>query len=190
MAILDVVVPEEIGDVEECVVVTWLKRTGDPIKQDETLLILQAEKVSYDVPSPATGQVTEILAGQGEVVKKGQVIARLEGEAEAEPVVAAPAGPVSPPVRQISASPIAKRLAREHNIDLSQVHGSGAGVDGNGVFGVDCGREFCFKLPGFRAGRDPAGSQGFFDLGEFAVVYIGEGEGEKGVLWHHCDCGG
>lgn len=46
MPILDIIVPAEIGDVDECVVVTWLKRQGDAVEQDAVLLILQAEKIS------------------------------------------------------------------------------------------------------------------------------------------------
>jgi pyruvate/2-oxoglutarate dehydrogenase complex dihydrolipoamide acyltransferase (E2) component len=132
MALLDIVVPEEIGEIEECVIVTWLKRAGDPVKQGEALLILQAEKVSYDVPAPAAGRVTELLAPQGEVVRKGQSIARLEVEAVPEPAPAGPVAPpaaaqVSPPARERLASPVAKRLAREHNLDLNQVAGTGDG---------------------------------------------------------------
>jgi len=129
MPILDIAIPEELGDVEECVIVTWLKKAGDSIKKDETLLIIQAEKVSYEVPAPAAGQVTEILAQQGEVATQGQVVARLEAEAtpEAKPATPAEAEPAPPPPdrREIRASPVARRLAREHNIDLAQVTGSG-----------------------------------------------------------------
>lgn len=130
MPILEVVVPDEIGEVEECLVVTWFKRAGDQINKDDPLVILQAEKIAIEVPAPATGQVTAILAQQGEVVKKGQVLARLEtagakAPAPPPPVEApAPAAPRRGPVR---ASPIARRLAREHNIDLSQVPAGGKG---------------------------------------------------------------
>lgn len=130
MPILEVVVPEEIGDVEECVVVTWLKRAGDTIERDDTLVILQAEKVSLDVPAPATGQVAATLAEQGEIVKKGQVLARLEVESVEAVAPSAQAESVSepaPPPPQVRASPIAKRLAREHNVDLTQITGSGKG---------------------------------------------------------------
>ena len=131
MPILEVVVPAEIGDVEECVIVTWLKKEGDPIAKDETLLILQAEKVAFDVPVPAAGQVAAILAQQGEVVKKGQVLAHLEVTSTKEVPVPIPAeavtapAPASSPTGAVRASPIAKRLARQHKIDLGQVAGSG-----------------------------------------------------------------
>jgi len=134
MPILDIVIPEDIGDVEECVIVTWLKKEGDNINKDDTLLIIQAEKVSFDVPAPASGRVAALLAEQGEVVKRGQVVARLEATALTEAqspapaeTVANPAAAPPPSAREVRASPVAKRLAREHNIDLAQVSGSGGG---------------------------------------------------------------
>ncbi|MFN8456286.1 MAG: dihydrolipoamide acetyltransferase family protein [Anaerolineae bacterium] len=129
MPILDVVVPAEIGEVDECVVVTWLKRPGDSIEKDGVLLILQAEKISFEISSPASGQVTAILAQQGEVVKKGQVLAHLQVETVAVAAPPVPKPTVEPPVpaREVLASPVAKRLAREHGLDLARISGSGEG---------------------------------------------------------------
>ncbi len=128
---LDVVVPEEIGAVDECVIVTWLKQEGDFVNKDDTLFIIQAEKVSFDVPAPASGRVMTILAQQGEVVEIGQVVAKLEVAVSEAPSPSTPAEPmaasVSPTPSSLHASPIAKRLAREHNVDLTQVTGSGSG---------------------------------------------------------------
>ncbi len=132
---LDILIPDELGDVEECVVVTWLKRVGDPIKKGETLVVLQAAKVAYDYPSPSDGTVTEILAQQGEVVNKQQVLARLEvGAVGAEPApppeaaTPAPASDQAPSkAGEVLASPLARRVAREHQVDITQVPGSGAG---------------------------------------------------------------
>lgn len=129
MSILDIVVPSEIGEVDECVVVTWLKRPGDAVEQDAVLLILQAEKISFEIPSPASGQVTAILAQQGEVVKKGQVLAQLQVETimAAAPPPSVPSAEPADPTREVVASPVAKRLAREHGLDLARISGSGEG---------------------------------------------------------------
>jgi pyruvate dehydrogenase E2 component (dihydrolipoamide acetyltransferase) len=127
MPILDIIVPDEIGDVDECVVVTWLKREGSAVEKDEVLLILQAEKISFELPSPAAGQVTAILVQQGEVVKKGQPLARLEITKLVETPPAPPEA-AAVPIRstgEVRASPVAKRLAREHNVDLALVAGTG-----------------------------------------------------------------
>lgn len=125
MPILDIVVSEEIGDVDECVVVTWLKREGSVVAKDEVLLILQAEKISFEIPSPAAGQVTAILAQQGEVVQKGQVLARLEVTEPVETLLPTPPEPPTRPAGEVRASPVAKRLAREHNVNLALVPGTG-----------------------------------------------------------------
>lgn len=131
MPLIDIFIPEEIGPVEECVVVTWLKREGDHIRQGEDLLIIQAEKASYDVPAPATGTVSAILVRPGEVVKQDQPLARLEVsqvDSETGPASLEPAPkPAAIPPREVRASPIAKRLARQHGLDLTQVSGSGQG---------------------------------------------------------------
>ena len=134
MPLLDVMVPEDIGETEEeCVVVTWLKKEGDLVKKGETLLILQVAKVSYDVPAPATGKLVTILARQGEVVKHGQPLARLDVEAREAAPPSAPAERAAvtsasqPSIHEVKASPLAKRLAREHKVDLTQVRGSGSG---------------------------------------------------------------
>ncbi len=135
MPVVDIPVPDVIGDAEECVVVTWLKRVGDFVREGEDLVVLQVEKVSYDVPSPVTGRLVEILVPQGQVARRDQPLARVEvteeeavappAEGSAKPAPPAPR-PESRPGR-VLASPMAKRLAREHNIDLSQIQGTGRG---------------------------------------------------------------
>lgn len=135
MPIVEVMIPAEAGEVDECVVVTWLKRENDPVQKDEVLLIVQAEKISFEIPAPASGRVAAILAQQGEVVQRGQVLARLEVASLAEVAPAQPvpamtsappaASPDALPGREIRASPVAKRLAREHNLNLALVPGRG-----------------------------------------------------------------
>ncbi|NMB90359.1 MAG: 2-oxo acid dehydrogenase subunit E2 [Chloroflexi bacterium] len=138
MPYAEIKIPDEMGEVDEWVVVTWLKQVGDRVQKDEVLLVLQAAKVSYDYPAPADGKVAEILAAQGEVVNKQQVLARLEvetsppaetapaGEQTASP---SPAGAPESPRRAGGAlvSPLARRVARENQVDLAQVTGSGPG---------------------------------------------------------------
>lgn len=131
MPYLDILIPDEMGDVEECVVVTWLKRVGDRVKKDEVMLVLQAAKVAYDYPAPADGKVIEILAKQGDVVNKQQVLARLEvgivEDVESAPQREQAAPPTPGKTAEVLASPLAKRVARENQVDLTQVTGSGEG---------------------------------------------------------------
>jgi pyruvate dehydrogenase E2 component (dihydrolipoamide acetyltransferase) len=131
MPYLDILIPDEMGDVEECVVVTWLKREGDRVNKDETILVLQAAKVAYDYPAPADGKVVEILAQQGDVVNKQQVLARMEvdktEDAESTHPLEQDVLPTTAKVTERMASPLAKRIARENQVDLAQVTGSGEG---------------------------------------------------------------
>ncbi|UCC50239.1 MAG: 2-oxo acid dehydrogenase subunit E2 [Anaerolineaceae bacterium] len=135
MPLIDILIPEEMGPVEECVIVAWFKREGDHVNHGDDLLIIQAEKVSFDVPSPATGTLSAILVQQGEVAKLDQPLARIDiNQADFEMMSAtvAPqperaANLLPPPAREIRASPIAKRLARQRGIDLALVSGSGKG---------------------------------------------------------------
>ncbi len=137
MPVLDLVVPASLGEVDECVVVTWLKREGDFVVGDETVVIVQTAKTAVELPAPQPGQLVRILAQPGDIVHKGQALARLEVAAlasspasrptlstEAAAVLAA-ASPAHEPAA-VRASPIARRLASEHGVDLALVTGSGA----------------------------------------------------------------
>ncbi|MEM7799234.1 MAG: dihydrolipoamide acetyltransferase family protein [Chloroflexota bacterium] len=134
MPSLKIFVTEDVGSVEEIVVVTWLKREGDAVKEGEELVIIQSEKISIEVFAPADGILTSILVQQGDVAPVDQPLAEFEvtqTEAVAAPdLIQAKSEPTSeaaPPVRDIRASPIAKRLARQNSIDLGEVEGSGKG---------------------------------------------------------------
>jgi pyruvate dehydrogenase E2 component (dihydrolipoamide acetyltransferase) len=116
---------------EEGIVVAWFKREGSEIHAGEKLLEVQLAKVSYDVPAPISGKLQKILAPRDAVIKQGQVLALLLQPGESE-TGAAPTQPTAPAQAAapeaaafVPASPAARRLAREHNIDLARVPGSG-----------------------------------------------------------------
>ena len=75
--IVDVIMPRLGETVVEGTVTRWFKRAGDPVEVDETLFEVSTDKVDTEVPSPATGVVWEILAGEGDDVEVGQVLARI-----------------------------------------------------------------------------------------------------------------
>ena len=77
---VDVVMPQMGVSVSEGTVTKWAKSVGDTIEADETLLEISTDKVDTEVPSPATGVVTEILVQEGETVEVGTVLARIGGE--------------------------------------------------------------------------------------------------------------
>jgi len=93
MSATDLVVPD-LGQFQEVPVVDVLVRPGDAIEVDTPLITLETEKASMDVPSTASGRITEVLVKKGDKVSKGSVIARLEGAAAA---TAAPAPPAAAP---------------------------------------------------------------------------------------------
>jgi 2-oxoglutarate dehydrogenase E2 component (dihydrolipoamide succinyltransferase) len=92
---VDVVMPQMGVSVSEGTITKWNKQVGDPIEADETLLEISTDKVDTEVPSPASGVVTEILVPEGETVEVGTVLARIGGEGAAAAV--APPEPATQP---------------------------------------------------------------------------------------------
>src|SRR5215470_812486 len=65
----------EIGD--------WRKNEGDSVEKDETIVVLESEKATVDLPAPAAGMLSKILKRKGETAAVGEVIATLEDSASA-----------------------------------------------------------------------------------------------------------
>src|ERR1700704_301580 len=76
---IDAVTPAAGESVTEGTILEWHVEVGDFIKVDDTIVEISTDKVDVELPSPASGTVTEILAEEGETVGVGQVIARLTG---------------------------------------------------------------------------------------------------------------
>src|SRR6476469_10460018 len=83
---VDVVTPAAGESVTEGTILEWHVKVGDPIKVDETIVEISTDKVDVELPSPATGTVSEILVAEGDTVTVGPVIARiaLDGAAPRE----------------------------------------------------------------------------------------------------------
>ena len=99
MAKIDVKVPD-IGDFKDVPVIEVLVKPGDVVKVDQSLITLESDKATMDVPSPAAGRVAEIVAKVGDKVSMGTLIARLDeaaGEAPKAAAQAAPAKAAAPP---------------------------------------------------------------------------------------------
>ena len=137
------IMPKFDMDQEKATIISWLKKEGDLIKLDETILTVETEKVAIDVPSPASGTLAGILYKDGDVVPVTKVIAYIlkEGETIADlpklDVVAIPSKPEPVPATismasasaaSVNATPVAVRMAKEEGIDLSKVTASGAKV--------------------------------------------------------------
>lgn len=145
------IAPRTGEGVEELFVVNWIKQEGDQVEEMEALVEVETDKVVTELPSPAAGTLLKILAPQDQPVKVGEVMAwigkpgeALEEEsapvqetanlpAEAEPEAPPPAALESAPADEGSSrssyiSPLVRKIAQEHQVDLALV--SGTGLDG------------------------------------------------------------
>jgi len=135
------IMPKFDMDQEKATIISWLKKEGDFVKFEETVLTVETEKVAIDVPAPATGTLTHLLFKDGDVVPVTKVIAYIlkEGEtfADLHPVDATPSDFLKQEVVTIPqtvttfqagpvpATPIAIRMAKEEGVDLSKVPATG-----------------------------------------------------------------
>lgn len=139
-------------DMREGTLVRWVKNEGEEIKKGDVLAEIETDKATVEVESPASGVVLKLIASQGDVVPVNAPIAVVgqagekveltpvtneneESQTESKPA-AAPAQPAPAPVPQavsapsdgfVKASPLAKKIARDKNIDLASVQGTGPG---------------------------------------------------------------
>ncbi len=155
MGLAQIKMPQLGESVTEGTVDHWLKNEGDFVKRDEPLVEVVTDKVNAEIPSPFEGKLVKISAAAGEVVSVGAVIGQIEvegaapaagrGAAEAPttatapqtaPTAAAPAPaarsavPAATPAPapqhgDAKLSPAVRKLAAEHNIDATAIHGSG-----------------------------------------------------------------
>jgi len=164
----DVLMPQMGESIAEGTVSKWLKKVGDSVERDEPLLEISTDKVDAEIPSPAAGVLTEILANEGDTVPVNAVVARIGGAgeqaAEAPKAEAPKAEPPAPAVvdtpaaeapntvevkpeevrsaeeqpsaedenvsslderRRTKSSPLVRKIAKENNVDISQVQGTG-----------------------------------------------------------------
>ncbi|MEO6487871.1 MAG: biotin/lipoyl-containing protein, partial [Thermoanaerobaculia bacterium] len=91
----DVLMPQMGESIAEGTVSRWLKKVGDKVERDEPLLEISTDKVDAEIPSPAAGTLTEVLAQEGQTVAVNSVVARISSEGEA--AAPAPADPVASP---------------------------------------------------------------------------------------------
>jgi len=144
--------PQMGYDMEQGIVVRWIKAEGDQVKRGEPLAEIETDKAVVEMESLAAGVLRKIMAEAGSTVPVGQVIAIVADPEEdiadvvaaaasapaethtapqAAPVTPAPAAPAPTEQRasaaEIKASPVARRLAQEKGLDLAQVTGTGPG---------------------------------------------------------------
>jgi pyruvate dehydrogenase E2 component (dihydrolipoamide acetyltransferase) len=128
--------------------ISWLKKEGEAVAKGEPLLEIETDKAVMEIESPGDGLLAGVKVQAGAEVPVGQIIAWIVSNGEAPPAdeVAAVSGrrisaaapltpgsaertpvPTQPAAQPVKISPKARRLAREHGVDLAEVRGSGAG---------------------------------------------------------------
>jgi pyruvate/2-oxoglutarate dehydrogenase complex dihydrolipoamide acyltransferase (E2) component len=127
---VEIVMPQMGVSVAEGTIVEWIKRPGDWVERDETVCLVTTDKVDVEIPSPAAGRLSNILVEQGDTVEVGTPLAELDaaarpGEAHPEEHQAETADDETD--RSGFQSPIVRRMAEQHGIDLSQIDGTGIG---------------------------------------------------------------
>lgn len=138
----NIVVPELGESVVEARVARWLKKEGDRVEVGDPLVELETEKVDLEVNADKGGVLASIKAREGDDVKIGELLGIVDetasgparsgngstGKAPSGAAKAAPAAPASEPPAQVDpkATPTARRIARDHDVDLGAVPGSGS----------------------------------------------------------------
>ncbi len=132
-AVVQIEMPQMGISVAEGTIVEWRKRPGDWVDADEPLCDVSTDKVDVEIPSPAAGRLERILVEAGETVAVGALLAELDvaakpGEAHREESdessAESPPGDVD---RSRVYSPIVRRMAADHEVDLDEVEGHGVG---------------------------------------------------------------
>ena len=137
----DVIMPQMGESIFEGTITKWLKRAGDPVEKDEPLFEISTDKVDAEIPSPVTGILGEIRAEEGATVQVNTVVAVIEaaGSASAQASTTEPEEPAASSApesasapsdsqssnKKIHSSPLVRRIAQDHNIDLDRVAGTG-----------------------------------------------------------------
>src|SRR4051812_44003033 len=144
---IEVILPKVDMDMASGTISRWLVKDGDRVKKGATIFEIETDKSTMEVESPGDGTIAQISAREGAVVPVGVAVAFIFGEGEDAstirlPASASPAVTTGRPQRLATASveaapatagdslkpratPLARRIAREHGLDLAALAGSG-----------------------------------------------------------------
>jgi 2-oxoglutarate dehydrogenase E2 component (dihydrolipoamide succinyltransferase) len=148
----DILMPQMGESIVEGTITKWLKKPGDKVQRDEPLFEISTDKVDAEIPAPASGVLQDIKVAEGATVQVNTVVGSIaaEGEApavgakaaasapakvesvtaKAAPVASAPAAPVAEDASEdehARSSPLVRKIARDHDVNLAQVPGTGLG---------------------------------------------------------------
>jgi pyruvate dehydrogenase E2 component (dihydrolipoamide acetyltransferase) len=140
----DVLMPQMGESITEGTITKWLKKVGDTVQRDEPIFEISTDKVDAEIPSPVAGVLSEIKVPEGATVSINTVVAVIGGAAgkPAAPTIAAPKVPAAAPApttlaasaapsaaseaERVRSSPLVRKIAKDNNVDLTQVPGTGA----------------------------------------------------------------
>jgi 2-oxoglutarate dehydrogenase E2 component (dihydrolipoamide succinyltransferase) len=142
----DVPMPQMGESITEGTITKWLKKVGDKVERDEPLFEISTDKVDAEIPSPVAGTLTEIKVAEGSTVGVNTVVAVIGGgaakpasktAAAPSPAAPAPAAAAKVPAADIQttasgtaerprSSPLVRKIAKDNNVDLTQIAGSGS----------------------------------------------------------------
>jgi 2-oxoglutarate dehydrogenase E2 component (dihydrolipoamide succinyltransferase) len=131
MAKIDMVMPQMGESIAEGTILKWLKKVGDNIERDETILEISTDKVDSEIPAPASGVLAEIVVEEGKTVGVGTVIAKIDTEATAGVATAAsePAPSAAPPKDVPHFTPTPEIITPARSAPVAAVSVSAAAVD-------------------------------------------------------------
>ncbi len=147
---VEVVMPQMGESVFEGTITKWLKNVGDTVQRDEPLFEISTDKVDAEIPAPTAGVLSEIRAQAGTTVQVNTVVGVIGGTGAApavtppvheEPAVSKPPAideaqlveteleeePAGTNGERVRTSPVVRKMAREHDVDLTKVRGTGSG---------------------------------------------------------------
>lgn len=130
---IEIKVPEMGESVTEATISTWTKKEGDSVTVDEVLAILETDKVSLEIPSPATGVLKSITKKVGDVVKVRDIIATIEEGAkgasspQSAPTPSAQSSSPQPTSDKVNDElpPAARKMIEENHLDVTKIKGTG-----------------------------------------------------------------
>jgi pyruvate dehydrogenase E2 component (dihydrolipoamide acetyltransferase) len=142
-SLTDVIMPQMGESIFEGTITKWLKKSGDAVQQDEPLFEISTDKVDAEIPSPAAGILSEIKVEAGTTVQINAVVAVISSGGAAVPAAKPSAQPAPTPAAEATAetedeaetvepgervrsSPLVRRIAKENNLDLRKVPGTGS----------------------------------------------------------------
>jgi pyruvate dehydrogenase E2 component (dihydrolipoamide acetyltransferase) len=149
----DVIMPQMGESIFEGTITKWLKKPGDKVQRDEPLFEISTDKVDAEIPAPTSGVLQEIKVAEGTTVQVNTIVGTIsDGDSPAPAKASAPppqaasvpekkeAPPAKPPApvaesreqvstheEDVRSSPLVRKIARENNVDLAQVTGTGLG---------------------------------------------------------------